>query len=94
MEDLAKLGLLLTCVLAIYVGVRTLFIARRTRHFAELSIGANVLSLALGAMVLSTYVVMKLASWAYRGGLSRSTSKLGWREAVSTGRELSRSGRG
>jgi hypothetical protein len=55
MERLASLGLLITCALAIYVGGRTLGIWWRTRQVQEFAIGANVLSIALGAMVLTAF---------------------------------------
>jgi hypothetical protein len=52
MEALARLGLFVTCLLAIYVGVRTLLIWRRTRMVAELAIGSNVLGIAVGGALL------------------------------------------
>jgi hypothetical protein len=51
-EALARLGLFVTCLLAIYVGARTLLIWRRTRKVAELSIGSNVLGIAVGGALL------------------------------------------
>ena len=53
MAELANGIMLMTCALAIYVGVRTLAISRRTRQIQEFAIGMNVLSIALGAMVLT-----------------------------------------
>ena len=52
MEELARLGLFITCLLAVYVGVRTLWIWRRTRMVAELAIGSNVLGIAIGGAIL------------------------------------------
>jgi hypothetical protein len=52
MELVARLGLLVTCMLAVYVGVRTLLIWRRTRMVAELAIGSNVLGIACGGAIL------------------------------------------
>lgn len=53
MEELARLGLFLSCLLAIYVGVRTLLIWRRTRMLPELAVGVNVLGIATGGAVLT-----------------------------------------
>ena len=53
MEALARIGLMISCVLAIYVGVRTLMIWRRTRMIQELCIGINILSIAAGGLVLT-----------------------------------------
>lgn len=39
-------------------------------------------------MLLSIYAVIRLAGWVYRGGVARASSKLGWREAFRTGRDL------
>jgi hypothetical protein len=52
-QELARLGLFLSCLLAIYVGLRTLWIWRRTRMVPELAIGANVLGIAIGGAVLT-----------------------------------------
>jgi hypothetical protein len=52
-EALARLGLMVSCVLAIYVGVRTLLIWRRTRMIQELCIGINILSIAAAGLVLT-----------------------------------------
>jgi hypothetical protein len=52
LEDLARLGLFVTCLLAVYVCVRTLLVWRRTRKLAELAIGANVLGIAIGGALL------------------------------------------
>jgi hypothetical protein len=53
LEDLARLGLLVTCSIAVYVGVRTLTIWRRTRMAPELLIGLSVLGLSVGGVVLT-----------------------------------------
>lgn len=53
MGDMARLGLLVTCLIATYVGVRTLLIWRRTRMVPELMIGLNVLGLSIGGVVLT-----------------------------------------
>ncbi len=53
MESLARLGMIATCVIAIYVGARTLWIWRRTRMVQELCIGTNVFSIAVGGLILT-----------------------------------------
>jgi hypothetical protein len=53
LEDIAQLGLLATCMIAIYVGVRTLLISRRTHKAPELIIGLNVISIAIGGALLT-----------------------------------------
>jgi len=53
MESIARLGMVATCVIAIYVGARTLWIWRRTRMIQELCIGTNVLAIAAGGLVLT-----------------------------------------
>jgi len=58
MDLTAKLALAATCVVAVYIGVRTLLIWRRTRMFPELCIGLNVLSIALGGLVLTLLMVV------------------------------------
>jgi hypothetical protein len=45
--------MLVTCVLAVYVGVRTLWIFAFTRGVQELAIGLNVLSVAIGGAMLT-----------------------------------------
>lgn len=50
---LAHLAHLITCILAVYVGVRTLRLWRRTRMIPELSIGVSVLSIAIGGVVFA-----------------------------------------
>jgi hypothetical protein len=52
-DALARLGLLSTCVIALYVGVRTLLIWRRTRMVQELCIGLNIASIAVSGLVLT-----------------------------------------
>jgi len=52
-QALAELMMLVTCAIAIYVGLRTLRIFVRTRGLAELAIGINVLSIAVGGMILT-----------------------------------------
>jgi hypothetical protein len=54
-QELARLGLFLSCLLAIYVGLRTLWIWRRTRMAPELAIGSNVLGIAVGGAVLTAF---------------------------------------
>ena len=39
-------------------------------------------------MLLSIYAVIRIAGWVYRGGVARASSKLSWREAFRTGRDL------
>jgi hypothetical protein len=53
MESLARLGLIATCLIAMFVGARTLWIWRRTRMVQELCIGANVLFIATGGLILT-----------------------------------------
>ena len=53
MDAIARMGLVATCVVAIYVGARTLWIWRRTRMVQELCIGTNMLSIAFGGLVLT-----------------------------------------
>lgn len=50
---MAHLIHLLTCLIAIYVGLRTLLIWTRTRKLPELAIGTSVLALALGGAVFA-----------------------------------------
>lgn len=47
--------MLITCLLAIYVGARTLSVWFTTRKVAELSIGLNVLGIALGGALLTAF---------------------------------------
>lgn len=49
----AHIGHLLTCLLAVYVGVRVLRLWTRTRMIPELSIGVSVLSIAIGGVVFA-----------------------------------------
>lgn len=58
MARFANLTMLITCALAIYVGSRTLAIWWRTRQIQEFAIGSNVLSIALGAMLLTSLGVL------------------------------------
>ncbi len=58
MESLARLGLIATCLIAICVGARTLWIWRRTRMIQELCIGANVLAIATGGLILTVLGVV------------------------------------
>lgn len=44
--------------------------------------------LSLAIMVASMYGMIRLAGWVYTGGVARATQKLGWREALRTGRDL------
>jgi len=53
MQDIARLIMMITCLIAIAVGLRTLWIWRRTRKHAELAIGLNILSIALGGVILA-----------------------------------------
>jgi hypothetical protein len=53
MESFARLGLVATCLIAIYVGGRTLWTWRRTRMVQELCIGVNVLAIATGGLILT-----------------------------------------
>ena len=46
-------------------------------------VGASV-----ALMLISIYAVIRIAGWVYRGGVARASSKLSWREAFSTGRDL------
>jgi hypothetical protein len=55
----SHLAHLITCILAVYVGVRTLRLWRRTRMIPELSIGVSVLSLAIGGVVFAALGTMK-----------------------------------
>ena len=43
---------------------------------------------SLAIMVAAIYGMVRLAGWIYTGGVARATQKLGWREALRTGREL------
>lgn len=43
----------MTCVIAIYVGVRTLLTWHRTRMIQELCIGSNLTAIALGGLILT-----------------------------------------
>jgi hypothetical protein len=61
-QELARLGLFVSCLLAIYVGARTLWIWRRTRMVPELAIGANVLGIATGGAVLTALGAMSARS--------------------------------
>jgi hypothetical protein len=45
--------LIVTCALAMYVGGRTLSVWWRTRQVAELAIGANLLSIAIGGLLFT-----------------------------------------
>lgn len=56
---MAQLAMLATCVLAIYVGGRTLLIWRHTRHVQEFFIGTNVLALALGGLLLTAIGILE-----------------------------------
>jgi hypothetical protein len=53
LQHIAQLSLVLTCLIALYVGVRTLMIWRRTRMIAEFMIGLNVFSIAIGGVILT-----------------------------------------
>jgi len=53
MQELARLGLFISCLLAIYVGARTLAIWRRTLMLPELAIGTNVIGIAMGGALLT-----------------------------------------
>jgi ABC-2 type transport system permease protein len=44
--------------------------------------------LSVALMLLAIYGVIRMAGWVYRGGVARASSKLGWREAFRTGRDL------
>lgn len=44
--------------------------------------------LALVLMVVATLGMIRFAGWVYTGGVARATSKLSWREALRTGRDL------
>lgn len=46
-----------------------------------------VISIVL--MIAAVYGIIRLAGWAYRGGVARSGSRLRWMEAIRTGRDLS-----
>ena len=50
----------------------------------------GVLSFTSIAMMIypAIYGMVRLAGWIYTGGVTRATQKLGWREALRTGREL------
>jgi len=50
--------MLASCLLAVYVGLRTLWIFTRTRQPQELAIGINVLGVAVGATILTILGVM------------------------------------
>lgn len=43
---------------------------------------------SVGLMLISIYAVIRIAGWVYRGGVARASSKLSWREAFRTGRDL------
>lgn len=45
-------------------------------------------ALSVALMLLAIYGVIRMAGWVYRGGVARASSKLGWREAFRTGRDL------
>jgi ABC-2 type transport system permease protein len=44
--------------------------------------------LALVLMAAATYGMIRLSGWIYAGGVARASSKLSWREAFRTGRDL------
>ncbi len=68
MDLLAKLALVATCVVAVYVSVRMLLIWRRARRFPELCIGLNVLSIALGGLVITLLAIsLDIGSWMLAG---------------------------
>ena len=52
---LAGLALLWSCVLGLYVGVRTLLVWRGTRGTPELAIGINVLSISIGGVLFAAF---------------------------------------
>ncbi len=58
MQSIAETMMLVTCALAVYVGLRVLWIFTRTHGLAELSIGINVLGIAVGGLVLTVVGVM------------------------------------
>ena len=39
-------------------------------------------------MLVTIYAIIRMAGWVYQGGVARATSKLGWRDAFHTGRDL------
>ena len=43
---------------------------------------------SVAIMVVAIYAMLRLAGWIYTGGVARATQKLGWREALRTGRDL------
>lgn len=45
-------------------------------------------ALSLVIMVAAIYGMVRLAGWIYTGGVARATQKLGWREALHSGRDL------
>jgi ABC-2 type transport system permease protein len=47
-------------------------------------------ALSIVVMLLATYGVIWIAGRVYLGGVARATSKLGWRDAFRTGRDLGR----
>lgn len=59
MQHFGQLALILTCLIALYVGARTLWIWRRTRHVAEFAIGWNVLGIAIGGVILTALSVAR-----------------------------------
>jgi ABC-2 type transport system permease protein len=43
-------------------------------------------------MLVTIYAIIRMAGWVYQGGVARATSKLGWRDAFHTGRDLGHTG--
>lgn len=41
-------------------------------------------------MLVTIYAIIRMAGWVHQGGVARATSKLGWRDAFHTGRDLGR----
>lgn len=74
MQATSEVMMLVACALAIYVGLRTLWIFTRTRGMAELFIGVNVISVALGGLVLT---VVGITSKTDQSGYSTPAYKVG-----------------
>ncbi len=74
MQASSEVMMLATCVIAIYVGLRTLWIFTHTRGLAELFIGVNVISVAIGGLVLT---VVGITSQQDESGYSTPVYKVG-----------------
>ena len=67
MDQISKIATVVTLLVAVYVGTRTLLVWRRTRMTPELCIGLNVLTIAAGGL---TFAVLKMSGLTASDGVT------------------------